>query len=81
MCKAKETLRTPPSEANDDTKQSCGASAKITVSTGGYVEYKRSSQHEDSTYEDIDDPYETPEGNATEQIYANEFVINKGKLF
>ena len=81
MCKAKETQRTPPLEADAETKQSCGANSNITLSTGGYVEYKRSSHDEDSTYEDIDNPYETSEGNATEQIYANEFVINKGKLF
>ena len=80
MYKAKNTLRTPPSIADAGRIQSGGTSGRINVSTGGYAEYKP-PQQEDSTYQELrDDLSERPENNTSEQIYANESVMHKGKI-
>ena len=80
MCKAKKTLPTPPPIVDAGRIQSGGTSAGVTVSTGGYAEYKP-PQQEDATYQELcDDLSERPENNTSEQIYVNESVMHKGKI-
>ena len=84
----------PTSAAGAVRKAQSFAGGQVTMSSDGYVEYKasqqedttyqdlrESSQQEDATYQDLgDQPSESLEGNTSEYAYANESVVNKGKI-
>ena len=88
-------LSNQTSAAGADRKTSRVAGGQVTISTDGYAEYK-APQEEDTTYQDLresspqqgnatyqdigDQPSESPGGNPSGCAYANESVINRGKI-
>ena len=88
-------LSNPSPAASADRKTPRVAGGQVTISSDGYAEYK-ASQQEDTTYQDLresspeqgdatyqdigDQPSESPGGNASGCAYANESVINRGKI-